>query len=662
MARDVRTKTHLESLVIIPNSKHGDADGDAVLTIYPIDSDDISGSPTAVFSLDEDGDITFNSLNVGGGYGSTGATIASTGAVSTNSTIQADGVITSGVTGSNGGLVIKETSAGATKFSIAGATGIITLAGSGTIDNNTDTAVINLTETTVRVTGAFDVTGNSTLASVDIGGGYTGGGSGATISAAGVLQVNGAATFDSTVTATGALSLGAGTGAIVVPASSGAVGKAIGITSGDGNGGTTTGFAGGAVSTTAGTGSAGTTTSGAGGAITFTPGASGTTTSGSAGASGTISLAGTTGGNASGAGTGGQGSNISIVAGTGGTAAAGTGGTAGTVVITAGNGGAVTGGGGTAKAGGAITITTGTGGAITTGAGLAGGLLSLIAGAGGGGSTAGGNGGGVTIASGAAGSGGTGTVGAISILQGGTGGTERIGVSTLGAIALTGATTITGTATITGIATFGNAAHAGLLLGSGTSGTPFNVGASGGKAMSFYINSSSITAGHTLEGLYVNTDFGNGTGATAAPSGEAGRFRASLKGSPSNVYGSHSTIEWISAGSTVSGGASAAYNNLVFLDSTAGGGTLCATNAELTSGGTSTDLTGATASILRLSISGTVTANKFTVPAINLSLPANLVGDNLVFDDASSANTVGGKLRITVNGATYWIMCADSHD
>ena len=222
--------------------------------------------------------------------------------------------------------------------------------------------------------------------------------------------------------------------------------------------------------------------------------------------------------------------------------------------------------------------------------------------------------------------------------------------------------TCSSTLGVTGITTLGNVAHAGLLLGSGTSGTPFDVGASGGKAMSFYIKSASVTAGHTLEGLYCNVDFGNGTGATAAPTGEAGRFRASLKGSPNNVYGAHNTVEWISAGATVSGGASGTYSNLVFLDSSAGGGTLCGANVELTSGGTSTDLTGATASILRLTISGTVTANKFTVPAINLMLPSNLVGNDLVFDDTASANTVGGKLRIMVNGVTYWIMCADAAD
>jgi hypothetical protein len=60
----------------------------------------------------------------GGGYsGGSGATIATTGAISSNSTAQIDGVITSGITGSNGGIVVKSTGAGATTFSVTGATG-----------------------------------------------------------------------------------------------------------------------------------------------------------------------------------------------------------------------------------------------------------------------------------------------------------------------------------------------------------------------------------------------------------------------------------------------------------------------------------------------------------------------------------------------------------
>lgn len=45
-----------------------------------------------------------------------------------------------------------------------GNTGIVTLLGGGTIDNSTSATVMNLTEDNVKVTGAFQVTGATTLA------------------------------------------------------------------------------------------------------------------------------------------------------------------------------------------------------------------------------------------------------------------------------------------------------------------------------------------------------------------------------------------------------------------------------------------------------------------------------------------------------------------
>ena len=44
-----------------------------------------------------------------------------------------------------------------------GNTGIVTLLGSATIDNSTSASILNLTESTVKVTGAFNVTGAVTL-------------------------------------------------------------------------------------------------------------------------------------------------------------------------------------------------------------------------------------------------------------------------------------------------------------------------------------------------------------------------------------------------------------------------------------------------------------------------------------------------------------------
>jgi len=56
-------------------------------------------------------------------------TVKVTGALAVTTTAQVDGVLTSGKTGSNGGLVVKSTGAGATTFSVAGASGDTVVAG-----------------------------------------------------------------------------------------------------------------------------------------------------------------------------------------------------------------------------------------------------------------------------------------------------------------------------------------------------------------------------------------------------------------------------------------------------------------------------------------------------------------------------------------------------
>lgn len=57
----------------------------------------------------------------------------------------------------------------ATKLTVANG-GIITMKGSGTIDNTTDTGVINLTETLVQITGAGAISGDLTVTGGDVTG------------------------------------------------------------------------------------------------------------------------------------------------------------------------------------------------------------------------------------------------------------------------------------------------------------------------------------------------------------------------------------------------------------------------------------------------------------------------------------------------------------
>jgi hypothetical protein len=123
-------------------------------------------------------------LAVGGGYGDTGLSISSAGALTSNSTGLFDSTITSGKSGSNGGLVVKATG-GSTTFSVAGATG--------------NTVVVG----TLDTTGATTLTGATT-----VGGGY--GATGATIGTDGAISTNGALIVDGASTLTGAVGIGTG--------------------------------------------------------------------------------------------------------------------------------------------------------------------------------------------------------------------------------------------------------------------------------------------------------------------------------------------------------------------------------------------------------------------------------------------------------------------
>lgn len=162
-------------------------------------------------------------VTIGGGYGDTGATISAAGAGQFNSTLTVDGAAAL-----NGGITV-DTDA----FSVADTTGLVTLKSGATISNASanqlylgstalyqtrdasnywsasiaDGGVVNLdAEGTGSPAFAFadavGVTGALSATSAVIGGGY--GDTGATISAAGVGQFNGALTTDGQLTAASA--------------------------------------------------------------------------------------------------------------------------------------------------------------------------------------------------------------------------------------------------------------------------------------------------------------------------------------------------------------------------------------------------------------------------------------------------------------------------
>jgi hypothetical protein len=92
--------------------------------------------------------------------------------VATNLTVggtaQIDGVVTSGKTGSNGGLVVKSTGAGATTFSVAGASGDTTIAGTlGVTGVATFTAAPKVTAVTAAGTTTATMTNAPALTADD---------------------------------------------------------------------------------------------------------------------------------------------------------------------------------------------------------------------------------------------------------------------------------------------------------------------------------------------------------------------------------------------------------------------------------------------------------------------------------------------------------------
>ena len=125
--------------------------------------------------LDVTSNSTLASADIGGAYAAgtgSGVTIAAAGTISANGAILTDGAITSGVNGASGAagtLTVNDgANPGAASFSVAGATGIITLHEGATIDNDTGTNTLTLTETNIALVGATTVTG-----ALDVTGGFT---------------------------------------------------------------------------------------------------------------------------------------------------------------------------------------------------------------------------------------------------------------------------------------------------------------------------------------------------------------------------------------------------------------------------------------------------------------------------------------------------------
>jgi hypothetical protein len=192
VARPNSTKTHLENLVIIGNTAHGEVTSDPVFAIYALNADPLSPG-TAVFTVDDLGNVAykgaltqspapggdvvsdFDAITISGGYvatSGTGLSIAATGALTSNSTGLFEGAVTSGILTKGGSFVaVGVTSGGITIAPIAGSNNGVT-----TIINSAPSAAsITLPAATCTLPGigldnaftgvnSFDVDGNAVAA------------------------------------------------------------------------------------------------------------------------------------------------------------------------------------------------------------------------------------------------------------------------------------------------------------------------------------------------------------------------------------------------------------------------------------------------------------------------------------------------------------------
>jgi len=211
---------------------------------------------------------------------------------------------------------------------------------------------------------------------------------------------------------------------------------------------------------------------------------------------------------------------------------------------------------------------------------------------------------------------------------------------------------------------------AGLLGGAGTAtGTPQVLGAGAGKAFSFYIGSTSTTASHEVHGFYLNVNYGT-SGASAAPSGDAIRGRAWLVGDASGgtaITGGAFTVELAATTASNTGLTCGLRGNLVLPSGVmTNAGTYYGTMAEIYLGGAAVDI-GAYTKIapLAVAISGTsptAASQLVEIHAIDFTFPSNMVGDQLIMDTTSTTAECVAKLKVMVNGTTYWLLLDNAND
>ena len=251
-----------------------------------------------------------------------------------------------------------------------------------------------------------------------------------------------------------------------------------------------------------------------------------------------------------------------------------------------------------------------------------------------------------------------------------------------GTLAITGATTATGAINANGTINVKGAINqaiaggtvvtsAGLLGGGGTAtNATQTLGAAGGKAFSYYLNSTSSTASHVLTGYYMNVNYGATGGATAAPSGDVIRGRAYLMGDASGtsaLTGGAFSVELEATTASNTGLTAGMRGNLVLPDGVlTNAGTYYGTMAEVFLGGAAVNTTAyTTISPLGIVISGTAptaASQLANMVAMDITVPANMVTADGTMVVTGATGAVAAGLKIKINGTDYWIMLATADE
>jgi hypothetical protein len=224
-------------------------------------------------------------------------------------------------------------------------------------------------------------------------------------------------------------------------------------------------------------------------------------------------------------------------------------------------------------------------------------------------------------------------------------------IATLGAVgmgALT-CTTIAASGLIAPDAAAGAASANGLILGNGTTADPC-LNAVADKHFIEFRMKHTATSGDN-RGIYTRTEF-----AGAGGGGDGIRSNTIANEAIGTVQGIHGSVEF-KAGASCTGLTDGIRAGLIFADEAGPGGTVCAQMVELWASGTSTDISGASVSMIRAVMGGDATGiTNMDDNAFFIQFAGMTAGSGNMIDTSKTTHTAYGGVRVQIPGVgTKWL-------